>query len=334
VRPGAAREHALELGRPCSSAPRSPMRRFCRTSASSSAHGVRGSGSEVLAPGPRRRRPWPRADRRARRAQGRWSPTCAQSCGPRGASARAERGTPARMYVLVLNAGSSSLKYQLVAPASGEVALAGTIEGLGPNKTHDAAIAEVLASLGERAVGAVGHRVVHGGERFVDATAIDDEVIAAIEAHVPLAPLHNPANLAGIRGGARRAGRSVRTSPCSTRRSTCAAAARAHVRDRSGARERRRACGATAFTGRRTRYRRRLAAKASAGRSPELRHRERCTSATARARAPSRPATATETSMGMTPLEGLVMGTRCRRSRSGHRALAVALGHRRRRARA
>jgi acetate kinase len=103
------------------------------------------------------------------------------------------------MYVLVLNAGSSSLKYQLVAPASGEVALAGTIEGLGPNKTHDAAIAEVLASLGERAVGAVGHRVVHGGERFVDATAIDDEVIAAIEAHVPLAPLHNPANLAGIR---------------------------------------------------------------------------------------------------------------------------------------
>jgi acetate kinase len=103
------------------------------------------------------------------------------------------------MYVLVLNAGSSSLKYQLVAPASGEVALAGTIEGLGPAKTHEAAIAEVLASLGGRAVGAVGHRVVHGGERFVDATAIDDDVIAAIEAHVPLAPLHNPANLAGIR---------------------------------------------------------------------------------------------------------------------------------------
>jgi acetate kinase len=103
------------------------------------------------------------------------------------------------MYVLVLNAGSSSLKYQLVAPASGEVALGGTIEGLGPTKTHEAAIAEVLASLGDRNVGAVGHRVVHGGERFVDATAIDDDVIAAIEAHVPLAPLHNPANLAGIR---------------------------------------------------------------------------------------------------------------------------------------
>ncbi|MBX7197702.1 MAG: acetate/propionate family kinase, partial [Sandaracinaceae bacterium] len=103
------------------------------------------------------------------------------------------------MNVLVLNAGSSSLKHQLVAPDTGEVSQAGTIEGLGAGKSHDDAIREVLASLGGRAVHAVGHRVVHGGERFVDAVRIDDAVIGAIEAQVPLAPLHNPANLAGIR---------------------------------------------------------------------------------------------------------------------------------------
>ncbi len=103
------------------------------------------------------------------------------------------------MNVLVLNAGSSSLKYQLVAPSTGKVALAGTLEGLGAEGSYDAAVREALTALGAHAVHAVGHRVVHGGERFVDATAIDDEVLAAIEACVPLAPLHNPANLAGIR---------------------------------------------------------------------------------------------------------------------------------------
>ncbi|MBN8615283.1 MAG: acetate/propionate family kinase [Deltaproteobacteria bacterium] len=103
------------------------------------------------------------------------------------------------MNVLVLNAGSSSLKHQLVDPRAGRVIRAGTIEGLGSGRSHADAIAELLASLGSESVHAVGHRVVHGGERFVDATAIDDAVLAAIEAQVPLAPLHNPANLSGIR---------------------------------------------------------------------------------------------------------------------------------------
>ncbi len=103
------------------------------------------------------------------------------------------------MNVLVLNAGSSSLKYQLVTPETGAVALAGTIEGIGDAKPLARAIDEVLSALGERAVDAVGHRVVHGGERFVRAARVDDEVLAGIEAAVPLAPLHNPANLAGIR---------------------------------------------------------------------------------------------------------------------------------------
>lgn len=103
------------------------------------------------------------------------------------------------MQVLVLNAGSSSLKYQLVDPATGHRTLAGTIEALGAERSYDDALREVLARLEGAKVDAVGHRVVHGGARFVDAVRVDDEVLAAIEAQVPLAPLHNPANLAGIR---------------------------------------------------------------------------------------------------------------------------------------
>ncbi len=103
------------------------------------------------------------------------------------------------MHVLVLNAGSSSLKFQLVEPSTGRRVLAGVVEELGADRTHADALAEVLDRLGGARVDAVGHRVVHGGERFVDATTIDDEVLAAIEDQVPLAPLHNPANLAGIR---------------------------------------------------------------------------------------------------------------------------------------
>jgi len=102
------------------------------------------------------------------------------------------------MNVLVINCGSSSVKFQVVDTTNGEALTAGKIERIGADKTHGDAIGEVLAQTGEHDVGAVGHRVVHGGERFHDATRIDDDVIAAIEACVPLAPLHNPANLAGI----------------------------------------------------------------------------------------------------------------------------------------
>jgi acetate kinase len=76
---------------------------------------------------------------------------------------------------------------------------AGKIERIGEGKSHPEAIQEVLASVREHAIEAVGHRVVHGADRFSDPVVIDGEVIAAIEACIPLAPLHNPANLAGIR---------------------------------------------------------------------------------------------------------------------------------------
>jgi acetate kinase len=102
--------------------------------------------------------------------------------------------------VLVVNSGSSSVKYRLFA---GEEAVdAGTVERIGEPggdaADHDQALRQVLDRLELSGLAAVGHRVVHGGLRFTAPTRIDDDVVAAIEALVPLAPLHNPANLAGI----------------------------------------------------------------------------------------------------------------------------------------
>ena len=103
------------------------------------------------------------------------------------------------MPVLVVNSGSSSLKYQVVDTDSGESLVAGLIERV---EDHSEAFAEMVMQL--RASGvepkAVGHRVVHGGEKFSAPAPIDASVIAAIEELIPLAPLHNPGNLAGIRG--------------------------------------------------------------------------------------------------------------------------------------
>jgi acetate kinase len=125
--------------------------------------------------------------------------------------------------VMVVNAGSSSLKYQLIDPASGQTHAVGLIERIGPNSTHrhttatgtvegaracpDHAVALQIAHdlINEHGPGldpddllAVGHRVVHGGSRFADPVVIDDEVRAAIADLSPLAPLHNPGNLQGI----------------------------------------------------------------------------------------------------------------------------------------
>lgn len=103
--------------------------------------------------------------------------------------------------VLVLNCGSSSLKYQLLDPASGERFARGLVERIGGPAVpdHDAALRQVFDAIDLAAVEAVGHRVVHGGTRYTAPTVVDDDVVAGIEALVPLAPLHNPVNLAGIR---------------------------------------------------------------------------------------------------------------------------------------
>jgi len=130
------------------------------------------------------------------------------------------------MNVLVINCGSSSLKYQLINSESEAVIAKGLCERIGidgrltyqptggeksvqdlPMPTHTEAIQYVIdaltnaetgvvASLEE--IGAVGHRVVHGGEKFASSTVINEEVLKAIEECNDLAPLHNPANLIGI----------------------------------------------------------------------------------------------------------------------------------------
>lgn len=105
--------------------------------------------------------------------------------------------------VLVLNAGSSSLKYRVVRPDTGRSLTGGHVERLGSDEFAEAlrTVSEELAEQGidERSLAAVGHRVVHGGQRYVSATLVDDDVLAGLEQLVPLAPLHNPSAIAGIR---------------------------------------------------------------------------------------------------------------------------------------
>lgn len=102
--------------------------------------------------------------------------------------------------VLVLNAGSSSVKYRLF--QDDETLAKGLIERIGEEggdaTDHRAALRHIMESVDLTGLAAVGHRVVHGGPRFSEPTIIDDDVVADIEALVPLAPLHNPAALSGI----------------------------------------------------------------------------------------------------------------------------------------
>ena len=110
--------------------------------------------------------------------------------------------------VLVLNSGSSSLKYQLIRPESGESLTHGIVERIGDEggvPDHEAALRAAfdliardghdLDSLG---LAAVGHRVVHGGSRFYRPTVIDDAMLEQIRELSPLAPLHNPPAVLGI----------------------------------------------------------------------------------------------------------------------------------------
>jgi acetate kinase len=132
------------------------------------------------------------------------------------------------MVILVINAGSSSLKYQLIDMGRDIVLAKGLCDRIGldgaivkqtahdgretirtvPMKNHSDAIVEVVNELtgencgviaGMDEISAVGHRVVHGGEKFFQSVVIDDEVMKAIEATAELAPIHNPPNITGIR---------------------------------------------------------------------------------------------------------------------------------------
>ncbi|OBH00717.1 acetate kinase [Mycobacterium sp. E2699] len=111
--------------------------------------------------------------------------------------------------VLVINSGSSSLKYQLLQPDSGEARASGHIERIGEDASsvadHDAALHRAFDELARAGIDlkacgltAVGHRVVHGGNEFYRPTLMDDARIAALEKLSELAPLHNPPALKGI----------------------------------------------------------------------------------------------------------------------------------------
>ncbi|MEA4970924.1 MAG: acetate kinase [Candidatus Pelethousia sp.] len=132
------------------------------------------------------------------------------------------------MKVLVINAGSSSLKYQLIDTESNDIIAKGICERIGIGgskltykptgkaahevekdmKDHTEAIQMVLDALVDKEIGvvdsmaeidAVGHRILHGGMKFTSSCLIDDACMSAIEECIPLGPLHNPANLMGIR---------------------------------------------------------------------------------------------------------------------------------------
>ncbi|MEU0999706.1 acetate kinase [Streptomyces tibetensis] len=128
--------------------------------------------------------------------------------------------------VLVLNSGSSSLKYQLLDMRDSSRLAVGLVERIGERTSrlkhtpaggesrerggaiadHDAALKAVAEELAKEGLGldspelaAIGHRVVHGGKHFTEPTVVDDAVLAEIERFIPVAPLHNPANLTGLR---------------------------------------------------------------------------------------------------------------------------------------
>lgn len=125
-------------------------------------------------------------------------------------------------HVLVLNCGSSSLKFAILNTQTGEELISGLAEKLAsdaphikyklngekhlinlePNAAHQRAISQLVSLVKDNQLAdsliAVGHRVVHGGEHFTESVLIDDEVLGAIEKTASLAPLHNPANLQGI----------------------------------------------------------------------------------------------------------------------------------------
>jgi acetate kinase len=233
------------------------------------------------------------------------------------------------VLILVVNSGSSSIKADVLDPASGNRVVSARLQRLGTPQAvctldgvdqalgstdHAGALAEVLprmlAALPDGAtLSAVGHRVVHGGERFVEPTLIDGQVEAAIEALFPLAPLHNPPNLAGVRAARALLPDLVHVAVFDTAfHSTLPRRARAYALDADLAEEK--GLRRYGFHGTSHAWVSRRAAAMLGEDVRELRlitlHLGNGCSAAAVEFGRS-----IETSMGLTPLEGLVMGTRC-----------------------
>ncbi|HEY6811168.1 MAG TPA: acetate/propionate family kinase, partial [Propionibacteriaceae bacterium] len=220
--------------------------------------------------------------------------------------------------VLVLNAGSSSLKYQLVVPETAKVQAKGLVERIGepgsPVVDHAAAMQVMTKDLAADSVDldavgirAVGHRVVHGGPDFTDPTIIDDKVLEEIKDLIPLAPLHNPGAVLGIE--AARAEFDVPHVAIFDTAffSTLPAAAATYAIPSDLAQQYR--IKRYGFHGTSHQYVSRAAAKLVGRDLDQLNqivlHLGNGCSASA-----VRGGVAIETSMGLTPLQGLVMGTR------------------------
>lgn len=220
--------------------------------------------------------------------------------------------------VLVLNSGSSSIKFRLIDPVAGTAVVSGLVEQIGE---PDSAVADHAAGLrlihqrlvdsgvdlGE--VRAVGHRVVHGGTRFHAPTLITDAVVAEVSRLAELAPLHNPANVIGIEVARADFPDVPHVAVFDTGFfHSLPAAAAAYAIDREVAS--RYGIRRYGFHGTSHEYVSREAALLL-GREPAevntiVLHLGNGASASA-----VRGGVAVETSMGLTPLEGLVMGTRC-----------------------
>ena len=243
---------------------------------------------------------------------------------------------PAPTRVLVLNSGSSSVKYQLLDMAAGTRLAVGLVERIGeetsrlkhtcvttgavrelttPIADHEAALKAVAEQLATDGLGldspelaAIGHRVVHGGLIFTEPTVVDDAVLAEIERLIPVAPLHNPANLVGIRTAMALRPDLPQVAVFDTAFHTTMpeSAARYAIDVATADAYRIRRYG---FHGTSHAYVSRATAKLL-GRAPEdvnviVLHLGNGASASA-----VRGGRCVDTSMGLTPLEGLVMGTR------------------------
>ncbi|MGW8061420.1 acetate kinase [Streptomyces ziwulingensis] len=237
--------------------------------------------------------------------------------------------------VLVLNSGSSSVKYQLIDMRGGDRLAVGLVERIGEETSllrhtpagggtrerngsvpdHDAALKAVAAELAGDGLGldspelaAIGHRVVHGGRQFTEPTVVDDAVLAEVERLIPVAPLHNPANLTGIRTAQALRPDLPQVAVFDTAFHTTMpeSAARYAIDVETADRHRVRRYG---FHGTSHAYVSRETARLL-GRAPEdvnviVLHLGNGASASA-----VRGGRCVDTSMGLTPLEGLVMGTR------------------------
>lgn len=240
------------------------------------------------------------------------------------------------MKVLVLNCGSSSIKYQLFVMPGRTLLAKGMIERIGDAKAaiihqddegkvqqgisaadHDEAVAAILQRLmaanhGAEAgapIVAVGHRVVHGGEEFTGSVIINDAVLASIDKMARLAPLHNPPNLAGIRGAMHALPKATQVACFDTAfHATIPPVAYTYalpyeLYEKLGVRR-------YGFHGTSHRYVARRAA-AFLGLDKYAINCITCHLGNGSSITAVRDGRSVDTSMGLTPLEGLVMGTRC-----------------------